>query len=289
MWIMAQFLDIDLLRTFHTVARLGRFKDAAAHLGKSTSAVSVHIQRLERIVGDRLFERDNQRSELSERGRQLLRETSGFLAEHDRIMAAMTEEPVNGKVRLGIPEEYAAAFLKQCLPLFAMENPGVELEVEAASSETLAGLYEKARLDVAVTVCPADEASRHVTLSEVTPVWAVSQDMRVLSLSPLPVALHAKGCPYRGIAIAALKRSGRAWRTVLSSGNSAAITAAIEGGMVVAIVGRSQLSSTMAVVPEAYNLPDLEPCRIVYCSRKESQAESRLGIAIAKYFEASAR
>ena len=43
---MAATLDIELLRTFHAVARLGRFRAAAAQVHKSAAAVSVHIQRL---------------------------------------------------------------------------------------------------------------------------------------------------------------------------------------------------------------------------------------------------
>lgn len=48
---MAAVLDIELIRTFHAVARIGKFSAAAEHLHKSPAAVSVHVQRLETVAG----------------------------------------------------------------------------------------------------------------------------------------------------------------------------------------------------------------------------------------------
>jgi DNA-binding transcriptional LysR family regulator len=284
---MAHILDVDLLRTFHAVARLGRFKDAATHLGKSTSAISVHIQRLEEIIGARLLERDNQRSVLSARGRQLLDETGGFLAEHDRIVAALSAAPVKGKIRLGIPEEYAGTVLKQFLPLFTMENPGVELAIEAGASEALTSLFDRDRLDMAITVRRDAAVGRHKTLSTVQPVWVVSNDMRALSQDVVPIALHAEGCPYRKAAITSLRQSGAAWRIILTSGNSGAIFAAVEAGVALAVMSRGQLSRSMVTAPKTVKLHALKPHKIVLQARSATAAEKRLEASIARYFESS--
>lgn len=278
-------LDIDLLRTFHTIARLGRFKDAATHLGKSTSAVSVHVQRLEEITGARLFERDNQGAVVSARGQQLLNESVGLLAEHDRVMAALSRAPV-GRVRLGIPEEYAGGFLKQCLPLFAMENPGIELEVEVASSASLMAMFEKKRLDTTVAVT-ARNRDVGTVLAEIQPVWVVGRSMQALSQKTLSVALHAEGCPYREEAISSLRHSGRAWRTVVTSGNSAAIMAAVESGMAIAVAGNARLPDTLTVVPASFDLPSLPTSLVVYRAHCESDVDACLGLALRRYFRAA--
>lgn len=57
---MPQPLDIELLRTFHAIARFRQFRAASLHLNRSPSAVSTHVRRLEELAGRRLFERDNQ-------------------------------------------------------------------------------------------------------------------------------------------------------------------------------------------------------------------------------------
>ncbi|MGC2039181.1 LysR family transcriptional regulator, partial [Paraburkholderia caledonica] len=82
---MSTVLDIDLLRTFHAVARLGRFRAAAELVNRSPAAVSVQIQRLEAIAGGRLLERDNQSVTLTALGKRLLSSTGEVLAAHDRV------------------------------------------------------------------------------------------------------------------------------------------------------------------------------------------------------------
>lgn len=282
--MMTRTLDIELLRTFHTVARLGRFKAAAAHLSKSTSAISVHVQRLEEIAGTQLLERDNQRVVLTPRGRQFITESGTLLAEHDRLLSALTTAPIGGKVRLGIPEEYARRFLGDFLPMFAVEHPGIELEVEASSSEALTVMLEKQRLDAAVTVVGERSAHAESTIAQVHPVWVAGKDMRALSDAVLPVALHAPGCPYRDVAMTALKNSGRPWRAVLTSGNSSAIATAVESGLAVAIMDGSRLPYELIAVPVKFGLPALPVFRIVYRSHGDEEAKLCLRDAITRFF-----
>lgn len=281
---MARVLDIDLLRTFHAVARLGRFKAAAAHLGKSTSAVSVHIQRLEEMAGAQLLERDNQGVVLTLRGRQFVTETGALLAEHDRVLTSLTTAPIGGKVRLGIPEEYAGKFLAELLPLFTMQHPAIELEVEAASSEALTAMMKKQRLDAALTVVGEHDGPADGAVAKVRSVWVAGTDTRALSGPVLPVALHAAGCPYRDAAIAALKADGRPWRAVLTSSNSAVIATAVKSGMAVALMDGSRLQEGVAAVPERYGLPALPVFRIVYRSHGNENAELCLRAAIMRFF-----
>lgn len=279
---MPQTLGIDLLRTFHTVARLGRFKDAAAHLAKSSSAVSVHIQRLEELAGARLFERDNQGIALSPQGQHLLKETAGLLAEHDRILGVITAAPVTGRLRIGLPEDYAGPILRQVLPLFAMENPGIALEIEAGMSDTLSGLHAKGKLDAALIVTPAGERPAESVLARLRPVWTVGETFHRLPPS-LPVAFYAMGCPYRGPVTALLEAWGGAWHVVITSTNSGAIAAAVESGMAVAVMDGPHLGPGLRAAPASLGLPELPPFEIVYLG-KDSPAGARFAAAIRRYF-----
>lgn len=279
---MPQTLDIDLLRTFHTVARLGRFKEAALHLAKSSSAVSVHIQRLEELAGARLFERDNQGIALSPQGQHLLRETAGLLAEHDRILGIMTAAPVTGRLRIGLPEDYAGPILRQVLPLFTMDNPGIALEIEAGMSETLSGLHAKGKLDAALIVTPAGERPAENVLARLHPVWTVGETFHRLPPS-LPVAFYASGCPYRGPVTASLKAWGRPWHIVVTSTNSGAIAAAVESGMAVAVMDGPHLGPGLHAAPSTLDLPKPPPFEIVYLG-DDSPAGARFAGAIRRYF-----
>ena len=56
---MPRTLDVDLLRTFHAVAKLGRFRMRPL-MNRSPSSVTAQIQKLEEMVAQRLFTRNNQ-------------------------------------------------------------------------------------------------------------------------------------------------------------------------------------------------------------------------------------
>ena len=92
---------IDLLRTFHAVARFRRFNEAAEHVHRSASTVTTQIQKLEDQIGQRLFTRSNQGVELTLYGKKLLGETTEFLKSHDRLLIALMPQRMQGKIRLG--------------------------------------------------------------------------------------------------------------------------------------------------------------------------------------------
>ena len=53
---MGETLDIDLLRTFAVIAEVGTLSRAATRIGRSQAAISLQVQRLERLVGHLLLE-----------------------------------------------------------------------------------------------------------------------------------------------------------------------------------------------------------------------------------------
>lgn len=151
---MPRTLDVDLLRTFHAVAKLGRFKDAAVHVNRSPSSVTAQIQKLEEMVAQRLFTRNNQAVELTQFGHKLLSDTTEFLLSHDRLVESLSPQMLTGKLRLGIPDSYAAHFMAEFLPRFAADRPLLELTVEARSSDELQQLFARGQLDITIAVVP---------------------------------------------------------------------------------------------------------------------------------------
>ncbi len=151
---MRPTLDINLLRTFHAIARLGQFRAAAAFVHRSPAAVSVHIQRLEQVVGGRLLERDNQSVVLTPLGDKLLASTLGLLNAHDDILRELQGAPLSGHIKLGVPDEYASHVMRDVLPAFATRFPAVMLEVSTAASQALVEQIGRNRLQLALAVLP---------------------------------------------------------------------------------------------------------------------------------------
>lgn len=156
---MTAILDIDLIRTFHAVARIGKFSAAADHLHKSPAAVSVHIQRLEAVAGGRLLNRDNQSVSLTALGQRLLVATTELLSTHDRVLADLHGTRLAGRITLGVPDEYADHVIRDILPTFAAAWPNVVLELKTAPSYALRDLVQRGKLQAAVIAQPKGQAN----------------------------------------------------------------------------------------------------------------------------------
>lgn len=285
---MAQPLDIDLLRTFQAIARFRQFRAASVHLNRSPSAVSTHVRRLEELAGERLFDRDNQGVALTAAGRRLLIQAGEFLQVHDRIVASFDPAAATGRVRFGVSEEYARVLLRDALPLFTAEHPGVELEIETGPSGELSGRLSRGSLDLAVVVAPAGDAPLpgRTRFGATQPVWVGAPALHLSGDAPLPLALHGDGCPYRSAAIDALARIGRRWRTVLSSAGSAAVEAAVEGGFAIGVLDRARVTGAMRVLGESDGLPPLpvHDLHVAHAPGPVDAAQALLAQTIIRHF-----
>jgi DNA-binding transcriptional LysR family regulator len=285
---MAPPLDIELLRTFHAIARFRQFRAASLHLNRSPSAVSTHVRRLEELAGRRLFDRDNQGVTLTPAGRSLLIQTTEFLQAHDRIIASFDTSAATGRVRFGVSEEYTHRLLRDALPLFSAEHPGVELEVETGPSGELSNRLERGSLDLALIVEPAGQPHQpgRTPFGATQPVWVAAPSFHLPADIPVPLALHGSGCPYRSAAVDALAEIGRSWRTVVTSSGSAAIEAAIEGGFAVGILDRARVTNAMRILGQDDGLPALPAYDLVIAQAPGSagKAQDLLAQTIIRHF-----
>ena len=107
-------LDPDLLRTFVCIAEEGSFTRAGQRVGRTQSAVSMQLQRLEAQLGQRLVSRGKGGAvHLTPHGQFLLERARELLALNDQIWSSFKTPPVQGTVRLGTPDDYALRYLPQ--------------------------------------------------------------------------------------------------------------------------------------------------------------------------------
>lgn len=132
-------LDTDLLRTFAVAVEAGNFGRAAALVGRTASAVSLQIDRLEELAGQKLFRRDGRSFALTSAGEQLLLYARRILAINDEAVSTLQIACKAETVRLGLPEDVACFWLPRVLKRFAAEMPGVTVEVRTDLGATLLG------------------------------------------------------------------------------------------------------------------------------------------------------
>lgn len=254
---MTATLPIELLRTFHAVVRTGKFSAAADHLHKSPAAVSIHIQRLEAVVGGQLLHRDNQSVVLTALGKKLLRSTAELLRSHDQILADLHGPDLAGRISLGVPDEYAAQVIREILPAFTTAWPNVVMELKMGPSNELEEWIQRGKLDAAVVVQPKEKTSPDAQLlMSTTPVWVAPLNTDVALEDPLPLAVYTAPCVYRKAITASLKASGRRSRIVLESHSSQAVRACVEAGLAVSLIDRGKISGRMHILEDMPAIPD---------------------------------
>src|ERR687898_823596 len=96
-------LDLLLLKTFVVVIDTQSLTVAGKRIGRTQSAVSQQIQRLEQAVGKQLVRRDRRRLILTQSGELLLQYARAMLRLNDEARARLSTPEPPGRVRFGTP------------------------------------------------------------------------------------------------------------------------------------------------------------------------------------------
>lgn len=251
-------LDPDLLRAFVLIAEGGSVTRAAARVGRTQSAVSMQIKRLEEFLGKPLLLRNGRGLAPTPHGAWLLDRARQVLALNDQIVAGFWEAPLVGHVRLGVPDDYALRWLPSILTDFAETHPAVEVEVVCFNSETLAGRMEVGLLDLALLT--EGHAAPGWTGQEVWrgPLrWVGSPRHAPHRRDPLPLVLAHHGCTWREAALDALQSLGRTSRVTYNSATQAGCFALALAGLGVTVSTTAPLPEGLAWLSTADGLPAL--------------------------------
>ena len=248
-------LDLLLLRSFVAVIDCGSIQLAAARVGRSQSAVSMQIRRLEEDVGRPLFQREGRNLRPNPAGEDLLLHARRLLRLSDEALASLRHPEAAGVVRLGMPEDYAAHLLAPTLARFAREFPLAEIELTFDSSPALLRLGEAGKLDLALVT--REPRQPFAVLRRERFVWAAAPDHGAWLRDPLPVALFEAGDIARRLAVEALQAADRRYRVVSSSHSLLGLIAVAQAGLAVVGLAESCLPPGLVRVGEAEGLPPL--------------------------------
>jgi DNA-binding transcriptional LysR family regulator len=258
---MAVLLDIDQLRTFITIAECGSFTKAAELVFKTQSAVSMQMKRLEERIGKPIFERDGRASKLTEDGEKLLDYARRIVKLNMDAVASFSDTELTGRVRLGVPDDYADRYLPEILARFSHSNPRVEVTIVCEPTPMLVDRIMGSDLDLAIITHverrgPA-EFIRHERL-----LWVTSNRHQTHDETPLPLALGRQTCNWRQAATDSLDTVARPYRILYSSWNSTAVGAVVLAGLAVSVLPESAIRPGMRVLGPSDGFPPLPSCKI---------------------------
>ena len=240
-------LDLILLRNFVVVARAGSISLAAPQIGRTQSALSMQMQRLEEVIGQPLFHRSGSGMRLTVAGDKLLAHAQTLLAHHDEILADMSGEGLKGALSLGCPEDYTIAFLPALLKGFCALHPNVELRLVCAPTLELRPLLARRQIDMALVSLP-DVAAREVIRPERF-VWVANEaEPAILAQDVLPLALSAPMTLDYRAACAAMDAVNRRYRVAYASNSLAGLIAIARSGHAISVLTRTAVPFDLHIV-----------------------------------------
>jgi len=254
--------DLDVLRTFVTGMELGNFAKASERLGRSTSAVSAQLKKLEEQAGTPIFRKSGRGLALTDAGETMLAYSRRLLELNDEAVAAIQSVELEGWVRLGLQEDFGETVLPEVLGRFARAHPKVRIEARVVRNAELIERVTTGKLDLALAWSNGNATAHCEMVGEVPMLWvgpaSGPQGWTVESGEPLPLASLEAPCLLRTAAIDALDRANIPWRLSFVSPSLGGLWAATAAGLGITI--RTPLglpAKVKPVSPEAAGLPAL--------------------------------
>lgn len=267
-------MDSLLLKSFIAVAETGSFSQAADIVGRTQSAVSLQIKKLEDSVGCALFERSNRNVCLTEQGELFLGYARRMIELQWEAFSRLNEPDIAGNITLGTPEDFATHYLPKILSTFALHHPQVQLNVECDLTLNLLNGFKKGKFDIILVKRDPEKVKGGTRVWREPLVWAAQdgykpKDTVQLVLSPQP-------CIYRARALAALDRVRRPWNIIYTSPSLAGTIAAVRAGLGMTVLPSTMIPEGLASLRGMHRLPTLMHSEIALMKKDNLSEAARM-------------
>ncbi|MEQ8968210.1 MAG: LysR family transcriptional regulator [Azospirillaceae bacterium] len=225
---MTTSFDIDTLRAVVAGIEQGSFARAANELGRSQSAVSMQLKKLEQLTGVQLFVRRGRGLVPTEAGETLTQYARQLIALNDEAARAVGAAVAPETVRLGLPQDFYDDVMPATLNAFSDLHPEVHVTVQAGNNHTMNDDIEAGRLDGAIAFFPKYSGAKGQLLCELPLRWLAHESYAEPTENAIvPLVLFNHPCLFRQAALASLDQAGLRWRAALTTPSLAAVWAAL--------------------------------------------------------------
>jgi DNA-binding transcriptional LysR family regulator len=275
-------LDLECLRSFVAIADSMNFTKAAFKVGRSQSAISMQMKRLEQAVGGKLFERKLGSLTLTPRGDALRPRALQLLKSSDELLEQLQSFDLSGRVKLGVCDDFAEGLLEHVLGRFRRVHTKIALELTVNLSVRLLDGLDRGEFDLVVakrTQAGPGRQSRLLTQTKL--IWISSDHLQTKISDPLPLVLFPEGSFPRDMMLASLARAGRSWFLAATCHSLAGLKASVAAGLGISAITHTAIGQGLRALDHADlpALPDIETA-LFWPEVPLSQAAHRLRKAI---------
>lgn len=252
-------IPTDLLRAFVTIIDLRGYTRAGEQLGRTQPAISLQMKRLQDLIGVSLFAKDGG-TQLTEHGELVAGYARQILALNDDMMLRLSKRDSKGKLRLGIPNDYADHFLPKLMASLAKGGGDLTFEVVCDLSHNLLQGLRNGLFDIVVAMTPDGPSEGAFMTWKEQLAWvgsAISDDARLAETDALRIVCYPEGCLYRRNMLTALQRDGRNYEIVYTSPSLAGLEAAVGAGFGMTVLARRIIPPKLQIIEVSHALPRL--------------------------------
>jgi DNA-binding transcriptional LysR family regulator len=275
-------LDLDTLRTLSVAHDLGGLAQAAEQLGRTPSAISLQMKRLQEDLGMSLFRKRGRGLALTEAGEVALAYARRILALNDELLDTMQGASLAGHIRIGCPQDFAP-ILPSVLSQFASFYPRMQVELAVEGNSALADAVENSRIDLAVVIGHETRPTAQ-TVGQLELVWIGSSDFIPPQGQPLPLAVLGPQCAFRKRVIENLETAKIPFRIAANSPSLEGLWAALLGGLGITARTAFNLREGLVSAESLYKLPPLGslPVTLHRNSHSNGVAAGRMALLLAE-------
>lgn len=251
-------MEIQQLKTFTTIAKIGSFTKAAEVLDYAQSSISSQMRTLEAELEVKLFERLGREVCLTEEGRRLL-----VYAEQIINLAQEAKESVSGSLTpkgtlsIGAPETICIFRLPALLQEYRRQYPQVKLILKQGSCRDIHGWLRKNIIDIAflmdTPLDPPGLIAERLTHEPMTLIGGSNHPLTEKAQSGPKdlegvdlIMVEEDGCCYRVIFEAQLAEAGIQTGSFLEFGSVEMIKKSVMSGLGISILPRISVATEIA-------------------------------------------
>lgn len=230
-------LDLRLLITFVNAAHSGSLSATAVQVGRTQSAVTMQMQRLEEMLGHSLLHRSGSGVRLTGSGERFLAYAERILKMHDEAVSAFSEKGLHGSIVFGSPEDYLLSFFPILLKSFGTRYPDVEIKVVSAPTAELRALLPSRKVDLALVSTPNLADVDNIVRTEPL-VWVGSKPTLEAHDfgDTVPLALPASNAMDHRAACEAMARAGLRYKISYASNSLAGLIGLARSGLAICVM-----------------------------------------------------
>ena len=243
-------LDTDLisLRALVAIAEEGSFSAAARKIGRTQSAVSLQIAKLEERIDIKLFERTSRTVTITEAGEKFTAYARRILDLADEAMLSISAPDIQEVLRIGFADYLAPKHLHSLLARFGRAHSTVDLKLNLGSGVALYKELTEGNLDIVVA---GPEPGKGQLLLREPLVWVGTKDYQPEN-SVVSLILMPPPCSYRKAAYDALTTENLRFKLTMEANSIQGVQSAVAAGLGISVMAKSAVTENLQVLDELY-------------------------------------